>query len=73
MCGPNRVIDFDFTLTAQDAVSFSGEKIGFSAFSFGLRELNPPEKECREYNKILPKYESLGMKSEPMSGTLCHW
>ncbi len=39
--GPNRVIDFDFTLTAQDTVTFSDEKDGV----FGIRlasELEEP-------------------------------
>lgn len=49
--GPNRVIDFDFTLTAQDTVTFEDEKDGV----FGIRLASELEEASAPGTKTQPK------------------
>lgn len=49
--GPNRVVDFDFTLTAQDAVTFQDEKDGV----FGIRLASELEEPNAPGTKTPPK------------------
>jgi hypothetical protein len=49
--GPNRVVDFDFTLTAQDTVTFEDEKDGV----FGIRLASELEEENAPGTKTQPK------------------